>query len=127
MIFGLIAQIKATASVTALLGTGVFLAVLPQGTPTGIVVKRIGGSSQATFDTSGFQQVRVQVDFMSTDPVAAVNGQAAFRQAFEGFVGALPDGTRIQNCLWINDRDAYEYEPRQFSCSTEYYFQFTLS
>ncbi len=88
---------------------------------------RIARTQQPTFETSGMQKLRMQFDFYSGKSAhEAAEIAAAFESFFNGFTGALSDGTYLQNAELITDSDSFEDVPRQYRFVAEYYLYFNL-
>lgn len=89
--------------------------------------QRVGGSSKQTFDSTGPQRLRVQFDFHAGTYELAEAAHQALRLSLERYQGILADGTYLQQAVYLQPIDFYDYEPRQFRCACEFYLDFTLN
>lgn len=89
----------------------------------------VSGISNPTFDTSGWQKVRIQFDAFGETRTQAANALDLLRQLLNGYRGVLNSGLFIQKAQLINpepiDFSIEEY-PRDFRCMSEYYVYFTF-
>jgi hypothetical protein len=98
-----------------------------------IVFKQIGGSSEATQNTSGMQKLRVQFDCYAVGTATASGYKAAndvreaLRQLLNGYDDTLPDGSFLDNADLIEARDAYMNEARQYVAEIEFRLLFTFT
>jgi len=89
-----------------------------------LTYKVIGGSSEPTFDTSGFQRERIELNSYADTYLQADQGREALLEFLNGYGGVLADGTVLQNVEFIQKLDFYEQAPRRFRCMVEFYFYF---
>jgi hypothetical protein len=124
---GLYKLLSTAAPLVALQGARVFPTVLPEDTQLPATTYQIvGGNQRPTFGSSGVQRRRVQLDFRAaTDDVADALRDATIG-VLNGFFGALPNGFVLANCELIQVIDYFDNDARQFRCSAEFYFDFTL-
>jgi hypothetical protein len=88
----------------------------------------IGGTSEATFEGSGLQKLRIQFDVFSRKSYDEASGKRDQLRAFlNGYRGTLSDGTVLLNVDLIQVIDFFDYDPRQWRCVIEFYFYFTFS
>jgi hypothetical protein len=87
----------------------------------------VGGSSKQAFDNTGPQRLRVQFDFHAGSYLLADAARKALRAALERYQGLLSDGTYLQQALFLQPIDYFDYEPRTFRCACEFYLYFNLT
>jgi hypothetical protein len=92
-----------------------------------ITFRQIVTVSDPTFETSGLQRLRLQVDFWGRTNAQAFALCQAFRQQFNGYQGGLSDETYVQNFSLISTTDLFEEELLQFRWISEYYLYFNFS
>lgn len=90
----------------------------------------IGGRSEPTFDTSGLQWQRLQVDVFGAFDVnggylSAWNLRERVLQALNGYQGTLSDGT-FCNIELIERLDGFESHARHYRCAVEFYLLYTF-
>ncbi len=130
---GLYSLLSEDPKLSAIVGDRITPVLLPEGSTTPALTYMVaGGSSDPTFSTSGMQRLRVQFD-VHADPKdkagyrAAIQAREALRLLLDGYRGMLSDGTYLQNAQRIQDIDYFDDGPRQFRCSSEFYFWFTFN
>lgn len=122
---GIFSLITGDANVGQLNGTRVYPILLPEAaTLPAIRYQFAGGSSEPTFETSGMQKLRVQFDCFGLDPDSADVLRSTLIKALNGHVGALSDGTYLQNADLIQSVDYFENDARQYRCMVEFYLYF---
>lgn len=115
-----------TAAITSLVGMRSYPSVLPKNPILPALVYRfVGGSQNATFTTRGMQRRRVEFYCFGNSALDADTLAAALVTALNGYAGTLSDGTILQNCDFIQEMDAYDYEALVFRRIVEFYFYFT--
>ncbi|HLH36004.1 MAG TPA: DUF3168 domain-containing protein [Alloacidobacterium sp.] len=131
---GLVSILAADAGVTALLATGdarsIFQMVVPEDESAYpcIGYQFVGGSSAPTFDTSGLQRSRVQIDCWAVTPEGAKNLAEAVRKALNGFHGYLSDGTVLSNAMMLHPGiDFFSADSRFFRRMLEFYLLYTFN
>jgi hypothetical protein len=126
---GIFELLKADAGVSAVVGGRIFPVLLPEGpTLPAITYQRVGGTSDPTFDSSGYQRLRIQFDVFGAKYKDADAGREAIREALNGASEiTLSDGTVLDNANLIQSADYFMEYPRSFRCMSEYYLYFTFS
>lgn len=107
--------------------------LLPENEPLpAITYQVVGGSSEPTFETSGWQRLRLQVDVFGPysrgrDGYRAASGiRETLVAALDGYAGVLSDGTMLQQVEYIQPIDGFQQDARQYRCGVEFYLYFTM-
>lgn len=88
----------------------------------------VGGASRPTFDTSGMQRSRVQIDCYGATYDDANDLRSAVIAAMIQAAGTLSDGTELSASMPMNPGlDFYEQDSRQYVCMCEFYLLYTLN
>jgi hypothetical protein len=125
---GLFALLSGNAAIAAIAGSSIFPVTVPESTPMpALTYQIVGGNSMATLNTSGLQKLRMQFDCYGNDYLTAATLRETLRQALNGFVGQLADGTFLQNAELIQNIDFFENDARQFRCMAEFYLFFDFT
>lgn len=111
---------------------GVYPVVLPENeTLPAITYQVVGGSADPTFETSGWQRMRVQVDVFGPYSRGrdgyrtASNLRLVMISALNGYAGTVADGTQLQDVEFIQMIDGFQNDARQYRCGFEMYLHFT--
>lgn len=124
---GIYSLLRNDAGVAALAGTRVFPVLLPESpTLPALTYQVVGGSSDQTFETSGYQRLRVQLDCWGESYADAVTLRAAVSKAVDGYQGPLSDGTFLLDAQTLQTADFFEQEARQYRAMLEVYLYFDL-
>ncbi|MDE2099257.1 MAG: DUF3168 domain-containing protein [Patescibacteria group bacterium] len=126
---GLVALLKASSALTALIGTRVFAVEAPPDLADYpcMTYALVGGSSDLPFDNSGVTRQRVEfngLSFKSYDEATKI--RAAIAAAVDGWTQKLTDGTNILNSVSLNPGTDFVTEQRCFRCLIEFYIDYTL-
>ena len=137
---GIVALIvQAGSGLEAITASRIFPVTLPEnigadlGGGPAIVYRVIGGSSDATLETSGMQKLRVQFDCYAVGSSTAsgygvaVGVREALRLLLNGYQGALPDGSFLDNADLIESRDVFMNDARQYVAEIEFRLLFTFN
>jgi hypothetical protein len=114
--------ITADPGITALIGTRAYPVILPTDpTLPAITYKLIGGSSRPTMDTSGMQQLRLEVDCWGATYNDAVTLRAAVFNALSEYFDPVAN-VYIQA---IMPRDLFDSALLKFRAMYEFYVFYT--
>lgn len=125
---GLFNLITTTTAWEALAATRLYPVTLPEiPTLPAATYHVIGGTSDPTFETSGMQKLRIQFDHYGNTYADANTLREATRVLLNGFVGALSDGTYLEDAQLIQSVDFFENDARQYRCMSEFYLYFNFT
>jgi hypothetical protein len=119
---GLYARLTADTGVKAVLGTattrsdnttGVFRVQMPERTPLpAIVTTQIAGADVNSLDGRGtLRTQRIEVACYGKSYANSRDAAHAAQVCLLGFVGTLPDGTEVQDVLFVMEAEAFEEVP----------------
>jgi hypothetical protein len=114
---GLVTKVVADPTISGLIGAGpaarMFPVVLDQGTTFPALVYQIvdTGRNYHLNGPSNLTRQRVQFSSYSTRYSVAKQITDSIRKIFEGFKGALPDGTDVQQAFLVDMRPTFEVDP----------------
>jgi uncharacterized protein DUF3168 len=124
---GLYALLAGEATIAAIVGDRIEPIELSiNQTMPALTYKFIGGSSEPTLDSDGWQRQRVEFRSFGDTHFPADALREALRRFLNGFQGTLSDGTVLQNVQLIQSQDGFEQYSREFGLLSEYYFYFTF-
>jgi hypothetical protein len=124
---GLYALLAGEATIAAIVGDRIEPVELTIGqTMPAMTYKFVGGSSEPTLETDGFQRQRVEFRSFGETHLQADTLRETVRQFLNGFQGQLGDGTFLQNVQLVQGNDGFEQYSREFGLMSEYYFYFTF-
>jgi hypothetical protein len=124
---GIYSLLAGEATISALVATRITPVRLPIGSPMPALTYRIiGGVGEPTFDTSGMQRRRLQVDSFGDTHLQAAQLRAAVVKFLNGYRGILSDGTVLQNADLLQPQDLDEQYSREFRCMVEFYLYFVF-
>lgn len=123
----ILALLKASAAVTALVGSGsnarIYAMTAPQRVTTPYVTyQRISGERWRTMDgPTGMAQPRIQVDAFATTYAGTKALGTAVRQALDGYRGTI-GGVRVGGIAIMTDMDLYEsdVDPKLYRVSMDF-------
>lgn len=125
---GLYALLAGESTISALVSDRITPVRLPIDSPMpALTFKVIGGSSDATFDTSGLQSPRIEFACFGATHLQACALRDTVRKFLNGYRGLLNDGTFVQGFLLIEPMDFDEQYAREFRCVLEMYCMFNFS
>lgn len=118
------AKLAATAAVTNLVSTRIYLVNLPQSPSyPAVTIARVSGVREHNLSgPSGLARPRISISGWGTYYNAAKNVAEAIRQTLDGFSGTV-SGVDIQSVHLENEIDLYEDEPEVFRTMTDYFIQ----
>ena len=107
LIDGLITLMTEDTGVSALVSTRIYKSVLPRGyVLPAICIHRYGGSQDYQFSgPADVSEDQVQLDAYGETAEDAQSVVAALKTLLVPYVGALPDGTKVQACYLERDMD----------------------
>ncbi len=125
---GLLALLNANATVSALVGTNIFPAVLPDDvadpgtpTPTCCTYRVVSAVDDGTNDGPlGLVKMRIEYRCWATSYAAAKTLAVAIRGVLNGYAGTLSDGTVVLNTWRENQIDDFDGHSRLYSVSDDY-------
>lgn len=127
---GLVALLQADPTLSPLVGTRIYPVLLPPNQGAGpfpaLTYQVVSGSSEPTFETSGFITLRMQFDCWGRNYSDAAILRKTLVQVLNGFRGALTDGTFLEDAQFIQPIDFYEQSILLYRCAVEFYFRFDL-
>jgi hypothetical protein len=129
---GLVSLLSADAGVTALVAARIFPIVLPENMDVNCVgpcltYQDITGSSTFTTDKKQSATKRIQFDSFSKNYQSAKQVLMAVSKVLDGYVGTLPDGTRVIFANSSVETDNFENDGRVFRCLSEYEIDFVAA
>ncbi len=113
--------------IAAQLGVG----VVPAGDLDGqampaVTYMDVGARSEPTFDSLGFQWLRVQFDCYGNTQGSANGVRKALRLLLDGFRGQLASGIYLEDVEFISQQSMPQEGVRQYRAMIEFYFKFNL-
>lgn len=128
---GLVALLQADADMAALVGTRIYPVLLPpnqgqDGVYPALTYQLAGGKSDPSYDTSGLITLRMQFDAWGDKYSDASITRKTLVQVLNGYRGALPDGTFLEDAQYIQPMDYFVDKLLLYRCAVEFYLRFTL-
>jgi len=131
---GLVSLLAGDAGVKAILASGdagsIYQMVVPEDEAQYpcIGYQFVGGASGGTFNTSGMQRSRVQLDCWAIRPEDGMHLAEAVRKALNGYQGLLSDGTYLSNAVLIHPGvDLFSDQSRFFRRMLEFYLLYNFN
>lgn len=124
---GLLQLFKSFTDVVAMTTLcGIYLNVVPEGAHDPcLLIAKVSATPDATMDgPSGYNIRRYQFTFFSKDFPTALKLQEIVRALFDGYVGVLPNGTRVYNVIRDNEIDGYDDQTAWHHTITDYFIHF---
>lgn len=116
----LFSVLSGSSAITAIAGTRIYLAVLPEDADLPAIVYRfIAGVTSPTMDTRGTQRVRVSIECLAQKDVDAANLRAAVTATLAGYRDANFSAALIG---YIDD---FDYEALEYRAIVETYLTFS--
>jgi len=125
---GLYQLLSGEATITALVGDRIEpIELSPGQTMPALTFKFVGGSSEPTFDTSGMQKRRVELNAYGSSALSADQVRTAVVKFLNGpWRVELADGSYLDSFELIAPLDFPEPDARRFRCMVELYAFFNF-
>lgn len=118
---GIVALLRADATVTGLIGNRIYPVIVPEPTVYPCLSYQVvSASPEATLDSSDRGSKRVQVDAWGTSYADCKRVLLAVRKVLHLFRGPLPDGTRALVIRHVLELDEFESDGRVYRSLADY-------
>jgi hypothetical protein len=108
---GLLKQLLANSTVSALVGKNIFNGTIPRDTLPAVAIQTVSSVDTSDYQGStGLRTKRLQFDTYANDYFQGLKISDAILTALQGFRGELPDGTFVEAIFFDQDQD-FPFEP----------------
>jgi hypothetical protein len=123
---GLVTLLTETSGVTELVGDRIYPVQGPPDNPTYPFITYLvaSGNSDYGLDGTEARMKRIQFDSWSLSSLTNLQILTALRNVLTGFVGTLPDGTRVLFAARLNEMSDFDNDTKSYRSICEYEFQF---
>ena len=122
---GLFTLLQADPTLSALVAARIYPVLIPDGSPYPCLSYQvISGSADVAMDGSAELSRRIQFDGWGTSYADCKHIQKALHDLFDGFAGALSDGTQVKGAFRGIELDLFENVSRTYRSVTEYLFDY---
>jgi hypothetical protein len=123
---GLVTLLTGAPGVTELVADRIYPVQGPPDNPTYPFITYLvaAGNSDYALDGTEARMKRIQFDSWSLSSLTNLQILTALRNVLTGFVGTLPDGTRVLFAARVNEMSDFDNDTKSYRSICEYEFQF---
>lgn len=122
---GIVSLLQGNYALAALIGTGLYPVLLPEGAVYPCVTYSVVSSTNTySFETKEVSRKRIDFNCFGNTYSDCKAVKQAIRNALDGYVGTFADGTRVIGTYRGVELDFFEDDARVYRTLTEYIFEF---